>query len=116
MKFTIIILYIFFSILGCEDSKTNSTDSPPIKYSTVKGFVYDKETGEPIIYGYHLNTVYIKYKSSPVSQPGTYEFPIIENGEQIIYTICTYYEDFKDTIQVSGSEYLFDIWLEKKEE
>ena len=121
MKFTLTVLLCIFPFLGCEDTKTNSTNNLPIEYSTVKGFVYDKATGDAIIYGYHLNTVYIKSKnglftSSAVSSSGTYELQNIENEEKIIFTICTYYEDFSDTVQVSGSEYLFDIWLERKEE
>jgi len=120
MKFTMITLICILTFFSCEDAKTNSTDNPPIEYSTVKGFVYDKVTGDAIIYGYFLNTVYIKSKvgpstSSPVSSSGAYEFQNIENEEKIIYTRCTYYEDFRDTIQVSGTEILFDIWLEKKE-
>ena len=120
MKFAMITLICILTFFSCDDAKTNSTDNTPIEHSTVKGFVYDKVTGDAIIYGYHLNTVYIKSKggpstSSPVSSSGTYELQNINNEEKIIYTICTYYEDFRDTIQVSGTEIQFDIWLDKKE-
>jgi hypothetical protein len=83
--------------------------------------VNDKETGNAIIFGYHINTVYIRIKDRPtryssVSPSGTYEIQNTEHGEHIIYTVCKYYEDFRDTIQVSGTEVLFDIWLDKMEE
>lgn len=117
MKFILIIFFCVLMFFGCEDTKNDSNNTQP-QYSTVKGFVYDSATLESAYNGYSGGSdavqVFIGNANQLVNLTGYYELPNIETGTQIVIALGRSYKTFRDTIQVSGTEFLYDIYLEKE--